>query len=111
MKKHPVTISEEVLGRIIDAYTRESGVRQLDKKLAQIVRHCAKSYVMKEKYNADITFEDVEKILGVPRESDKYETIDTPGVVTGLAWTAVGGDILFIGSYQIKRQGRTDHDR
>ena len=105
MKKHPVTISEEVLGRIIDAYTRESGVRQLDKKLAQIVRHCAKSYVMKEKYNADITFEDVEKILGVPRESDKYETIDTPGVVTGLAWTAVGGDILFIESTKSKGKG------
>ena len=105
MKKHQVTISEEVLGRIIDAYTRESGVRQLDKKLAQIVRHCAKSYVMKEKYNADITFEDVEKILGVPRESDKYETIDTPGVVTGLAWTAVGGDILFIESTKSKGKG------
>ena len=105
MKKHQVTISEEVLGRIIDAYTRESGVRQLDKKLAQIVRHCAKSYVMKEKYNADITFEDVEKTLGVPRESDKYETIDTPGVVTGLAWTAVGGDILFIESTKSKGKG------
>ena len=105
MAKHPITISDEVMERLIDGYTRESGVRQLDKKIAQIVRHCAKSLVMKEEYNSVLTFDDVQKILGVPRESDKYEEIEVPGVVTGLAWTAVGGDILFIESTRCSGKG------
>jgi ATP-dependent Lon protease len=105
MSKHPITISDEVMERLIDGYTRESGVRQLDKKIAQIVRHCAKSLVMKEEYNSVLTFDDVQKILGVPRESDKYEEIEVPGVVTGLAWTAVGGDILFIESTRCSGKG------
>ena len=105
MKRHPITLSDQVLQRIIDGYTRESGVRQLDKKIAQIVRHCAKQYVTHEKYDPDISFEQAQKILGIPRESDKYETIDTPGVVTGLAWTSVGGDILYIESTKFKGKG------
>lgn len=105
MKRHPITLSDQVLERIIDGYTRESGVRQLDKKIAQIVRYCAKQYVMKEKYDSDVSFEQAQKILGVARESDKYETIDTPGVVTGLAWTSVGGDILYIESTKSKGKG------
>ncbi|MBQ1276481.1 MAG: endopeptidase La, partial [Flavobacteriales bacterium] len=105
MSKHPITISDEVMERLIDGYTRESGVRQLDKKIAQIVRHCAKSLEMKEEYNSVLTFDDVQKILGVPRESDKYEEIEVPGVVTGLAWTAVGGDILFIESTRCSGKG------
>lgn len=105
MKRHPITLSDQVLQRIIDGYTRESGVRQLDKKIAQIVRHCAKQYVTHEKYDPDISFEQAQKILGISRESDKYETIDTPGVVTGLAWTSVGGDILYIESTKFKGKG------
>ena len=105
MKRHPITLSDQVLQRIIDGYTRESGVRQLDKKIAQIVRHCAKQYVTHQKYDPDISFEQAQKILGIPRESDKYETIDTPGVVTGLAWTSVGGDILYIESTKFKGKG------
>lgn len=105
MKRHPLTLSEEVLQRIIDGYTRESGVRQLDKKIARIVRYCAKQYVMREKFDPEISFEQAEKILGIPRESDKSETIDTPGVVTGLAWTSVGGDILYIESSKSPGKG------
>lgn len=105
MKKHPITISDQVLERIIDGYTRESGVRQLDKRIAQIVRYCAKQFVTKEKFDTDISFEQAQKILGVARESDKSEVIDTPGVVTGLAWTSVGGDILYIESTKSKGKG------
>lgn len=105
MKRHPIMLSDQVLQRIIDGYTRESGVRQLDKKIARIVRYCAKQYVMGEKYDPDISFEQAEKILGIPRESDKSEAIDTPGVVTGLAWTSVGGDILYIESSKSPGKG------
>ena len=105
MKRHPLTLSEEMLQRIIDGYTRESGVRQLDKKIARIVRYCAKQYVMREKFDPEISFEQAEKILGIPRESDKSEVIDTPGVVTGLAWTSVGGDILYIESSKSPGKG------
>ena len=94
-----------MLERIIDGYTRESGVRQLDKRIAQIVRYCAKQFVTKEKFDTDISFEQAQKILGVARESDKSEVIDTPGVVTGLAWTSVGGDILYIESTKSKGKG------
>ena len=87
------------LEKIVEGYTRESGVRSLETKIAQVIRNAAKSIAMDEKYNIKVTNEDIVAILGPPRmERDKSEGNDVAGVVTGLAWTAVGGDILFIES-------------
>ena len=94
-----LTIGKKQLEKIIEGYTRESGVRGLEAKIAQVIRNAAKSVAMEEEYNKKVTDEDVVKVLGVPRlERDKYESNDVAGVVTGLAWTSVGGDILFIES-------------
>ncbi|WP_298221674.1 endopeptidase La [Flavobacterium sp.] len=94
-----VTIGKKQLEKIVEGYTRESGVRGLETKIAQVIRNIAKSVAMEEDYNKKITDEDIVKILGVPRmERDKSENNEVAGVVTGLAWTAVGGDILFIES-------------
>ena len=90
-------LSDNVLEKIIQDYTRESGVRELDRQLASIMRYQAKEIVVKGKLKATITANDVEKILGKPRYSnDLYKTANMPGVAVGLAWTYVGGDILFI---------------
>ncbi|WP_432221564.1 endopeptidase La [Flavobacterium sp. TMP13] len=94
-----LTIGKKQLEKIVEGYTRESGVRNLENKLAQVIRNAAKSVAMEEEYNKKVTDEDIIKVLGVPRlERDKYESNDVAGVVTGLAWTSVGGDILFIES-------------
>ena len=94
-----LTIGKKQLEKIVEGYTRESGVRGLEAKIAQFIRHAAKSVAMEETYNIKVTDEDIVKVLGVPRLGrDKYESNDVAGVVTGLAWTAVGGDILFIES-------------
>lgn len=94
-----LTIGKKQLEKIIEGYTRESGVRGLEAKIAQVIRNAAKSVAMEEEYNKKVTDEDIVKVLGVPRlERDKYESNDVAGVVTGLAWTSVGGDILFIES-------------
>jgi ATP-dependent Lon protease len=94
-----LTIGKKQLEKIVEGYTRESGVRNLETRLAQVIRNAAKSVAMEEEYNKKVTDEDIIKVLGVPRlERDKYENNDVAGVVTGLAWTSVGGDILFIES-------------
>ncbi len=94
-----LSIGKKQLEKIVEGYTRESGVRGLENKLAQVIRNAAKSVAMEEEYNKKVTDEDIVKVLGVPRlERDKYESNDVAGVVTGLAWTSVGGDILFIES-------------
>ncbi len=94
-----LTISNEVLGKIIGEYTRESGVRLLDKHIAKIARYRAKQIGFNEEYSPEITAADVEKILGMPKYlKDEYEVGGITGVVTGLAWTQVGGDILYIES-------------
>lgn len=90
-------LSDAVLEKTIQDYTRESGVRELDRQLASIMRYQAKEYVIKGKLKATITNNDVEKILGKPKYSnDLYKIANMPGVAVGLAWTYVGGDILFI---------------
>ncbi|NNV53843.1 endopeptidase La [Panacibacter sp. KCS-6] len=90
-------ISDKVLEKIIESYTRESGVRELDRQLASIMRYEAKEYATKNKIKSILTQADVEKILGAPRYSnDIYKIANMPGVTVGLAWTYVGGDILFI---------------
>ena len=104
MKEHGLTTKDLTIGKkqiekIVEGYTRESGVRGLEAKIAQVIRNAAKSVAMEEEYNKKVTDEDIVKTLGVPRlERDKYENNDVAGVVTGLAWTSVGGDILFIES-------------
>ncbi|MBE0392335.1 Lon protease 2 [Flavobacterium sp. PL0002] len=94
-----LTIGKKQLEKIVEGYTRESGVRGLEAKIAQVIRNAAKSVAMEEEYNKKVTDEDIIKVLGTPRLiRDKYESNDVAGVVTGLAWTSVGGDILFIES-------------
>ncbi len=111
LKEHGVDAKTFSIGKkqmefIITNYTRESGVRNLDKQIANVVRFVAKSIVLEESFNEKLTNEDIIEILGVPRfERDKYENNDTAGVVTGLAWTRVGGDILYIESIISKGKG------
>lgn len=90
-------ISDKVLEKIIEQYTRESGVRELDRQLASIMRYQAREFAMKNKVKSTVTAQDVEKMLGQSRYSNEiYKTANIPGVAVGLAWTYVGGDILFI---------------
>ena len=97
LTNNPFKLSDTVLEKMIQDYTRESGVRELDRQLASIMRYQAKEFVIKGKLKATITSNDVEKILGKPRYSnDLYKIANMPGVAVGLAWTYVGGDILFI---------------
>ena len=101
-----ISLSKKVIEFIVTKYTRESGVRRLDKEIANVVRFVAKSIVMEEDYNVKMTEEDIIQILGAPKfDHDKYENNDVAGVVTGLAWTRVGGDILFIESILSEGKG------
>jgi ATP-dependent Lon protease len=94
-----LTIPDGSMEKIIGEYTRESGVRTLDKHLAKIARHRAKQIAFGEQYTPEISTADVEKVLGVPKyQRDEYEVGGMTGVVTGLAWTQVGGDILYVES-------------
>ncbi|MEX0288621.1 MAG: endopeptidase La [Flavobacteriaceae bacterium] len=103
--KH-LKIGKRQLEKIVEGYTRESGVRGLEKQIAKMVRYAAKSIAIEEEYDVSVSNEDVEKVLGPPKlERDKYENNDVAGVVTGLAWTRVGGDILFIESILSKGKG------
>ncbi len=106
LTKEHIKIGKAQLEKIVEGYTRESGVRGLEKQIAKMVRYAAKNIAMDEEYVVKITNEDVIKILGSPRmERDKYENNAVAGVVTGLAWTSVGGDILFIESILSKGKG------
>ena len=97
LKNNAFKISNAVLEKVISDYTRESGVRELDRQLASIMRYEAKELVTKGKLKPTITNSDVEKILGRSRYSNElYKMANMPGVAVGLAWTYVGGDILFI---------------
>ena len=94
-----VELSKAVIHRMIDAYTRESGVRELDRQIASLMRKIARKVASDESYNPVLEEDDVKGYLGTPRYSrDKYQGNDYTGVVTGLAWTQVGGEILFIES-------------
>jgi ATP-dependent Lon protease len=99
LKPKDIKIAKPQLEKIVEGYTRESGVRGLDKQLAKMVRHAAKNIAMENSYNVKVSNADIIEVLGNPKlERDKYENNDVAGVVTGLAWTSVGGDILFIES-------------
>ena len=110
LKEHGLTTKDIKLGKkqieqIVEGYTRESGVRGLEKKIAKVVRFAAKSIALEEEYDIAVSSEKIEDILGTPRNRDKFENNDVAGVVTGLAWTQVGGDILFIESILSKGKG------
>ena len=111
LKEHGLTkehlkVGKAQLEKIVEGYTRESGVRGLEKQIAKTVRYAAMKIAMEESYNIKISNEDIIEILGAPRlERDKYENNQVAGVVTGLAWTRVGGDILFIESTISKGKG------
>jgi len=97
LEKFGFKISSSVMTHIIENYTRESGVRELDRQLASIMRSLAKDVALKGKIKATLSVKDVTRILGKPRYSNEiYKTANMPGVAVGLAWTYVGGDILFI---------------
>ena len=92
-----VSIPSDVLEKIITSYTRESGVRELEKQISKVMRKVAYKIAMKEAYEPVITKESLQDYLGVERYShDEYQGNDFAGVVTGLAWTAVGGEILYV---------------
>ena len=105
MEQKQIQLGKREIEHIIEGYTRESGVRNLEKQIAKIVRYIARAIAMNEEYNPKISLEDIRKILGIPTERDKYENNEVAGVVTGLAWTSVGGDILFIESAFSKGNG------
>ncbi len=99
LKAKDLKIGKRQLEKIVEGYTRESGVRGLEKQIAKMVRYAAKNIAMEEPYELKVTNEVIEQVLGPARlERDKYENNEVAGVVTGLAWTSVGGDILFIES-------------
>ncbi len=101
-----VTFSRQAIEVVVETYTNESGVRGLEKRLAKVVRHRAKQIALGEKYNLEVIPSDLHGILGASHERDRYQDNDTAGVVTGLAWTPTGGDILFIETSLTKGKGK-----
>jgi len=106
IQKGAFTIPKPTLQRIIENYTRESGVRELDKKIAKIMRRVARHIAADEPYPRSLRVQDLREYLGVEAYSrDRYQGNDYAGVVTGLAWTAVGGEILFVESSLSRGKG------
>lgn len=97
LKAKEVTLTPKITEKIIQDYTRESGVRDLDRKIASVMRSVARRVAMKEKRNTELTEADVEKILGGQRfDTEIYKEENPAGVAVGLAWTSVGGEILYV---------------
>lgn len=106
LKTSDVKFSKKAIAKIIDSYTRESGVRNLERKVGTVVRNVAKSVAMEEAYDKEVTEETVRKVLGAEVfDEELYQGNDVAGVVTGLAWTQVGGEILFVESSLNKGKG------
>ena len=107
LKAANLKLSPKALQRIIQNYTRESGVRALNQQLAAICRGVAKQIVMDNQSSVSVSEKNIEAFLGVPRfENEQYQRLDVPGVAVGLAWTSVGGEILFIESILTRGNGR-----
>ena len=107
LKSSDLKLSNKVFESVIDGYTRESGVRGLDKMVAKLVRYAAKSIAMEQDYNLSPNISYLKEILGAaPFDKERHLNNDIPGVVTGLAWTALGGDILFIESSKSLGKGK-----
>ena len=105
--KSKLVLSDTILEKIVDQYTRESGVRGLEKMISKMIRYAAKSIALEEEYVINVDVQTVELVLGPPKfDRDRFLNNSIPGVVTGLAWTSVGGDILFIESSLSKGKGQ-----
>ncbi len=107
VEEDKLSLSRDAIVRIIEDYTRESGVRSLDKNIAKIARNRAKAIAFEEEYKPTLEASDIESILGKPKfKNDRYDIAGMRGVVTGLAWTEVGGDILYIESILTPGKGK-----
>ncbi|MBA2421989.1 MAG: endopeptidase La [Chitinophagales bacterium] len=97
LKKKHVAFSQQVIQKVIEDYTRESGVRELDRKLAAMMRSVAKDVALNEKRSSELSGGDVKRILGIKRfDAEMYQEENPPGVAIGLAWTYTGGEILYV---------------
>jgi len=106
LKSSQVKFSKEALVKVIESYTRESGVRNLERKIGSVIRSMAKSVAMEEEFEKNVTAEFVVKVLGAEIfDEELYQGNSIAGVVTGLAWTQAGGDILFVESSLNKGKG------
>ncbi|WP_185863565.1 endopeptidase La [Blattabacterium cuenoti] len=105
LKKSDLILGTKQIEKVIESYTRESGLRTLEKQIAKLARYVAKHIAMNKKYVKNLSMEKIERILGIPNDPDRYEDNNVPGVVTGLAWTHFGGDILYIESSLSKGKG------
>lgn len=107
LKKGQIVLSKKTLSAIIQNYTREAGVRSLDRTIGSVMRHVAKKIAMEESYDPRIKVSQLVDILGPQKVNpDKYSVVEVPGVAVGLAWTSVGGDILFIEASTSKGKGK-----
>lgn len=106
LKDGQLEVPDHTVERIVEAYTNESGVRGLDKRIGKLARHRAKQLAMIEEFETAVQPDHLQDILGPAREKDTYANNDTAGVVTGLAWTPTGGDILFIETSLTKGKGK-----
>ena len=106
LDKSDFKIGKAVVENIISSYTNESGVRGLEKRIAKVVRNRAKEIALEEEFEIEVKKEHLFDILGPAHEKNKYQSNDVAGVVTGLAWTRTGGDILFIESSITKGKGK-----
>ncbi|AWU43745.1 endopeptidase La [Blattabacterium sp. (Cryptocercus kyebangensis)] len=105
LKKSDLILGNKQIEKVIESYTRESGLRTLEKYIAKLARYAAKNIAMNKKYVKRLNIEKIEEILGIPNDPDRYEGNNVTGVVTGLAWTNFGGDILYIESSLSKGKG------
>ena len=106
LNSNQIRFSKAVVEKIVTSYTNESGVRGLEKLIAKVIRNRAKQIAFEEKFELAVKVADLQKILGPAFDINKYKNNDVPGVVTGLAWTRTGGDILFIESSLTKGKGK-----
>jgi ATP-dependent Lon protease len=106
ISKNDIKLNQNIIENVITSYTNESGVRGLEKKLAKIIRNRAKKIAFEEKFDTVITKENVLKSLGPGMDPRKYSEHIIPGIVTGLAWTRTGGDILFIETSKTNGKGK-----
>jgi ATP-dependent Lon protease len=106
ISKKDISVDKKIFEKLVESYTNESGVRGMDKMVAKLVRNRARQIAMEEEFEPKVSFEELVKVLGPGRERTKYVDNSVLGVVTGLAWTSVGGDILFIESSITKGKGK-----
>ena len=109
LKNTHITLTKPVINKVIQEYTREAGVRSLDRTIGSIMRNTAKKVALEETYDKKISEDDLKSILGPAKVSkDRYSKVNVPGVTVGLAWTSVGGDILFIEAIKSNGKGKVN---